>query len=139
MAERLRSGLQNRVREFNSPRGLRILNFKSVIEKFVLVLYNIHSRFSVGAIFRTADAAGIDKIYLCGITPAPPHPKIDKVALGAEKFIPFEKCWQASRILKKLKKEGCQILALEQNKKALPTLNFLAVQDPVNQKNQKAK
>ncbi|MEW6408005.1 MAG: RNA methyltransferase [Patescibacteria group bacterium] len=90
------------------------------IGKFVLVLHNIRSRFNVGAIFRTADAAGINKIYLCGITPAPPHPKINKVALGAEKFIPYEKHWQTGRLIKKLKKEGHQILALEQSKKSAP-------------------
>lgn len=94
------------------------------IEKFVLVLHNIRSRFNVGAIFRTADAAGIDKIYLCGITPAPPHPKINKVALGAEKFIPYEKHWQTGQLIKKLKKEGYQIIALEQSKKSIPYFKF---------------
>ena len=90
------------------------------MDKFVLVLYNVRSRFNVGAIFRTADAAGIDKIYLCGITPAPPHPKIDKVSLGAEKYIPFEKYKQTKRLLKQLKKQGCFIIALEQSKKSVP-------------------
>ena len=86
---------------------------------FVLILHNIRSRFNVGAIFRTADAAGISKIYLCGITPAPPHPKIDKVALGAEKTIPFEKYHRTSDIIKKLKKQKYSVVALEQSKKSM--------------------
>jgi len=90
------------------------------MDKFVLVLYNIRSRFNVGAIFRTADAAGIDKIYLCGITPSPPHKKINKVALGAEKYIPFIKHRQTKRLLTQLKNQGYNIIALEQSKKSIP-------------------
>lgn len=91
---------------------------------FVLVLYNIRSRFNVGAIFRTADGSGVDKIYLTGITPLPPHPEIDKVALGAQNFIPWEQSKQPVRLLKKLKKEGYQIIALEQGAKSVKYFNF---------------
>jgi len=89
-----------------------------------LVLYNIRSRFNVGAVFRTADAAGVKKIFLCGITPAPPHPKINKVALGAEKYIPFEYHKQTVRLLKKLKSQGLQLAVLEQSKKSVPYYDF---------------
>lgn len=71
-----------------------------------------------------ADCVGADKIYLCGITPAPPHPKIDKVALGAQNYIPFEKIAQAAKVIKRLKSEGYQILALEQSKKSIPYYKF---------------
>ena len=94
-------------------------------KKVILVLNNIRSRFNVGAIFRTADAAGVEKIYLCGITPVPPHPKIDKVSLGAEKNIPFEKKHSTSRVIDALKKEGFQIIALEQYKKSANYTEFL--------------
>lgn len=89
-----------------------------------LVLYNIRSRFNVGAIFRTADAAGVRKVYLCGITPQPPHPQIDKVALGAEKFIPFIHQRQTLRLLKQLKKSGYKLVALEQSKKSIPYYKY---------------
>ncbi len=89
------------------------------IENFVLVLDNVRSRFNVGSIFRTADGAGIDKIYLGGITPAPPHSRIAKVALGAEKFVAFESVTTTWRILKKLKDGGYNIVALEQTKKSI--------------------
>ena len=91
---------------------------------FVLILYNIRSRFNVGAIFRTADAAGITKIYLGGITPAPPHPKIDKVALGAEKIVPHESNRHTKRVLTKLKSAGFYITALEQSSKSIPYTKF---------------
>lgn len=86
----------------------------------ILILHNVRSRFNVGAMFRTADAAGVKKIYLCGITPAPPHPKIDKVALGAEKTVPFEKVKQTSALLKKLKADNVRLVALEQSKTSVP-------------------
>ena len=89
-----------------------------------LILYNIRSRFNVGAIFRTADAAGIDKIYLCGITPQPPHPKIDKVSLGAEKTVVFEYYKQTVRLIKKLKKQNYNILSLEQSKDSIPYFKY---------------
>ena len=82
----------------------------------------------MGSIFRTADAAGISKIYLCGITPTPPHLKISKTALGADKWIPWEYHKQTWRLLKNLKRSRnfnaiaqklrVYIIALEQTKKS---------------------
>ncbi len=85
-------------------------------ERFVLVLPNIRSGHNVGAIFRTADGAGVDKLYITGYTPCPPHTQIDKVSLGAEKWMPWEYSKQAGSLLKKLKKMGYNIVALEQTK-----------------------
>lgn len=84
------------------------------------MLHNIRSRHNVGSIFRTADAAGVAKIYMCGITPAPPHSRISKVALGAENYVPWEKYWQTGRLLNRLKKENVKIIALEQGEKSMP-------------------
>ena len=46
------------------------------IEKIYVVLDNIRSVHNVGSIFRTADCAGVSKIYICGVTPSP----IDRLA-----------------------------------------------------------
>lgn len=88
-------------------------------ENFILVLPNIRSAHNVGAMFRTADGAGVDKIYLTGYTPCPPHPRLDKVSLGAEKAVKWEYCKQTGRLLKKLKKQGYHIAALEQTKNSV--------------------
>ena len=85
-------------------------------EKFIFILHNIRSRYNVGSVFRTADGCGVNKIYLGGITPAPPHSRISKVALGAEEFIAWEKYFQTWMLLDKLKKQGVQIVAVEQCK-----------------------
>ncbi len=84
----------------------------------VVILDNIRSTYNVGAIFRTADAAGVSKIYLCGITPSPPNPKISKVALGAEKFLPWEKRKNTWHLLEQLKNEGYFLISLEQGENA---------------------
>jgi 23S rRNA (guanosine2251-2'-O)-methyltransferase len=78
----------------------------------------------VGAIFRTADGAGVAKIFLSGYTPIPYDPKndkyelqahrqISKTALGAEKNISWEKYKRIGSLLAKLKKEKLKIYALE--------------------------
>jgi len=91
----------------------------------VAIFYNIRSAYNVGSMFRTADAAGVTKIYLVGHTPAPLdrfgrfRKDIAKAALGAEKTIPWEYEKEILPLLTKLKKENCQIIAIEQSEKSL--------------------
>ena len=79
-----------------------------------VVLNNIRSLHNVGTIFRTADGAGIEKIWLCGITGYPPQGGIAKTALGAEQHVPWEYREDVIEVVKGLKKEGYQIVLLEQ-------------------------
>ncbi len=91
----------------------------------VVILDNIRSVHNVGSIFRTSDALGIDKICLCGCTPTPTdrfgraRKDLAKVALGAEKDIAWEYFLDTKKIIKKLKKEGFQIIAVEQDEKSV--------------------
>ena len=85
----------------------------------VLVLDNIRSALNIGAIFRTADAFWIEKIYLCGIAPVPPHVQISKTALGAEKVIPWQKCDSTLDAIELLQKKDYQIIAVEQTSDAV--------------------
>ncbi len=87
--------------------------------ELTLILPNIRSCHNVGAMFRTADACGFNKIYLVGYTPVPPRPEIDKVALGAEKTVPWEHKKSLARLLTSLKKEGYTIVALEKTKESV--------------------
>ncbi|MDE2214322.1 MAG: RNA methyltransferase [Candidatus Omnitrophica bacterium] len=79
-----------------------------------VVLNNIRSLHNVGTIFRTADGAGVQKLWLCGITGYPPQGGIAKTALGAQDHVPWEYREDAAGLLKELKKEGYQIVLLEQ-------------------------
>lgn len=80
----------------------------------VLILDNVRSAHNTGSTFRTADAFGIDRIYLGGITPVPPSPELRKVALGAEEVVPFEHCADVPSLIRRLKAEGYTAVAVEQ-------------------------
>lgn len=80
---------------------------------FYLILPNIRSCHNVGAMFRTADAFGVDKIFLVGYTSCPPKPQIDKVSLGAEKWVKWEQRKNLKLLIKGLKKKGVYIIGLE--------------------------
>lgn len=85
---------------------------------FYLILPNIRSCHNVGAMFRTADACGVTKIFLVGYTPCPPRPQIDKVSLGAERSVPWEAKKSLKALVKKLKKQGVMIVGLEKNQES---------------------
>ena len=91
---------------------------------FYIVCDNIRSLENIGSIFRTADALGINKIFLCGISGKPPNSKISKTALGAENWIPWEYHWQVWKVIEKLKKEKFLIVALEQTENSLSYNKF---------------
>lgn len=91
----------------------------------VLILFNVRSVFNVGAIFRTADAVGIKKIYLAGYTPTPidrfgrKRKDFAKCALGAEDFIDWESYKDIDDLLIFLNKKKYKVVALEQDKKSI--------------------
>ncbi|MCB0517430.1 MAG: RNA methyltransferase [Lewinellaceae bacterium] len=90
----------------------------------VLVLDNVRSALNVGSAFRTADAFALGKIYLCGITAAPPHREILKTALGATETVPWEYFPSTLDALARLKGEGYEILAIEQAAGSIFLHNF---------------
>ena len=57
---------------------------------FSVVVDNVRSLWNVGSIFRTADACGVERLILTGITGCPPQPRIAKTALGAEQAVAWE-------------------------------------------------
>lgn len=84
---------------------------------FFVLAHNIRSLHNVGSIFRSGESLGITKLYLSGFTGTPPDPKLDKVALGAEKLLPWEHNTSAVRSIKKLRREhpNLSVLGLENN------------------------
>lgn len=77
------------------------------------LLDNIRSVFNVGAMFRTADGAGLRHLHLCGITATPQHPKVGKTALGAEQATPWTRYRNALDAAQRLREQGAQLWALE--------------------------
>jgi 23S rRNA (guanosine2251-2'-O)-methyltransferase len=79
----------------------------------VAILNNIRSLYNVGSIFRTSDALGIHKLYLCGITGTPENPRLAKTALAGLNSVDWEYKKSALRTVKDLKKKGYTIVAIE--------------------------
>src|SRR6266566_2613792 len=77
-----------------------------------VLLDNVRSMYNVGAFFRTADAAGIERLLLTGITAYPPKPGIRKTALGAEETVRWEHSTDPLRILDTMVSSGHQIAAI---------------------------
>ena len=100
------------------------------MQKISLLLLDIRSVHNVGSIFRTADAAGVECIYLAGITPTPlgrfgeKRKDLSKVALGAEESVPWKVVSDVLSFLDEKKKEGFEIVALEQSKKSINYKNY---------------
>ncbi len=90
-----------------------------------VLLHNIRSTHNVGSIFRTADAAGVDTIFISGYTPTPIDrfgrlvKELSKVALGGEVSVTWEYGKNPLTIIKKCKKEGMEIVGIEQDKKSV--------------------
>ena len=96
----------------------------------VAILENIRSAYNVGATFRTADGAGVDKLYLVGYTPTPidrfgrTQQEIKKTSLGASEIIPWESSKDSIEVIHKLKTEGFHIVAVELGKGSVRLPDF---------------
>lgn len=83
-----------------------------------VIAHNIRSLHNVGAIFRSAAAFGVEKLFLTGYTPIPPRKEIAKVALGAERMV-FWETGDVFEVIKRCKADGFCVLALEQTANAV--------------------
>jgi 23S rRNA (guanosine2251-2'-O)-methyltransferase len=84
-----------------------------------VVLDRVRSAYNVGSIFRSCDSAGIDKLILCGFTAVPPHPKLEKTALGSLNSMAWEHHCSAISASRYYQKQGFNIIALENSPDAI--------------------
>lgn len=104
------------------------------IPHLIFILHNLRSAHNVGSLFRSADGIGVEKIYCVGYTPVPALPErkylsvaekeIRKTALGAETWIPWESRKSLPTLIRRLKKEGIQIVALELSEGSVDYMTF---------------
>jgi tRNA G18 (ribose-2'-O)-methylase SpoU len=91
----------------------------------IVILHNIRSVENVGSIFRTADGAGVKKLFLTGYTPAPKDrfgrtdQGMRKTALGATEFVSWEQIESAATCITTLKEGGYRVVAVEQHVRAV--------------------
>jgi tRNA G18 (ribose-2'-O)-methylase SpoU len=96
-----------------------------------LIIENVRSAHNVGAMFRTAEGAGVSKIFLVGYTPTPidrfgrTQPEIVKTSLGASEKIPWESVATVAEIIEQLREQLFQIVALEQTERSIMLKEFI--------------
>ena len=107
--------------------------------EMIVVLDNIRSTYNVGAILRTAEGLGVDKVILSGYTPRVhdvnllPHLRdkldreIHKTALGAEDMLEIYSSGDIISDISKWREQGWQIVGLENNIENVP---IYALNDP---------
>ena len=89
-----------------------------------VLLDNVRSMYNVGSFFRTADAAALEKLYLCGITAKPPKRAITKTALGAEETVPWEHDWDAVALARAARDRGYELAAVETSVNAVDLFDW---------------
>lgn len=81
--------------------------------KLYVLLEFVRSAHNVGSVFRACDSAGITKLFLCGWTAMPPHPKLAKTALGSEQSVAWEHHCSAVQLAVYLRSQSISLVALE--------------------------
>ena len=92
-----------------------------------VVLDNVRSLYNVGAVFRTSDAALIERLYLTGITGTPENRSMHKTALGAQDTVAWTYEKDGLAVVRRLKRAGYKIAVLEITD--TPTLTTALTQD----------
>lgn len=103
--------------ELNRPAADQYKNLPK--NSLIVILENVRSAHNVGAAFRSCDAFGVEKIFLCGFTPVPPSREIQKTALGATESVPWEYHHSPEGLIGQLKNAGYKIFAVEQTTESL--------------------
>lgn len=89
-----------------------------------LVLDNVIDTYNIGSLFRLADAIAAEKIYICGDSEYPPSSRIHKAAVGTEAWVPWVKKETTIEAIDQLKKQGVQIITVEQFPHSTPISNL---------------
>jgi tRNA G18 (ribose-2'-O)-methylase SpoU len=92
----------------------------------VVVLDDVRSMYNIGSVFRTADSFRVEAVYLCGICQTPPSTEIHKTALGAEESVSWKYFQTALEAVSELKKEGYEVLSVEQVEHSTKLQHFVA-------------
>ncbi|MEY4747270.1 MAG: hypothetical protein RLZZ416_319 [Candidatus Parcubacteria bacterium] len=95
------------------------------MKETAVLLHDIRSAHNVGSIFRTAEAAGVSRLYISGYTPLPQdrfgrvQKEIAKVALGAEHSLSWQRVASPKALISTLKRRGWTIIGVEQHPRSV--------------------
>jgi 23S rRNA (guanosine2251-2'-O)-methyltransferase len=96
----------------------------------MVILHNIRSAHNVGSVFRSADGAGVSKMFLTGYTPTPidrfgrEREEILKTSLGATHTVLYEVVPDIQELIMRLVEEGVTLVAVEQTPHAVPYTSY---------------
>lgn len=99
------------------------------MKQVVILLHNLRSMHNVGAAFRCAEAFGIQRILLSGVTPAPPRPEITKTAIGAEEYVKWQKIEDTKGAIKKMNENNYLIAGIEHTDSSILLPNYSVPKD----------
>lgn len=86
--------------------------------EITLVLDRLRSAFNTGNIFRLAEATGVKEVICCAYTPAPPHPRLEKTAMGADRLVKSRSVGDTLQAVRELKKQGVAVVAVETSERS---------------------
>lgn len=90
----------------------------------ILLLDDISDPANVGAVFRIADALGVERLLLCGKTAVPPNRRLTRTSRMTDKVIAYQYCETPEVVALRL--QGYHLIALEltQHSVDLKTVDF---------------
>ncbi|HUS94817.1 MAG TPA: TrmH family RNA methyltransferase [Patescibacteria group bacterium] len=89
-----------------------------------ILLQSVEYPANVGSIFRLADGADVSELLLTGITPAPPHPTIDKIGRYKSERVRWRYIESALNGIEQVKNQGYEVIALELTDSAVPYFQY---------------
>lgn len=88
--------------------------------RLALVLEDVEGPFNVGAIIRTAAALRAEDVWLAGRTPDPREAKVQKTALGTDRYLRLHRAVDGRAAVSEAREAGYEVLALELADDATP-------------------
>ncbi len=79
----------------------------------ILLLDDVSDPANVGAVFRIADALGVERLLLCGNTVVPPDRRLTRTSRATDKVVPYERCGDPEAELRRVREQGYHLIALE--------------------------
>ena len=99
------TALKRFVRDFQRGNPLK--------KEIKIILQSVEYPANVGSIFRMADGAGVSEVILCGITPQPPNPTIDKVSRHKHRRVDWRYEEDVLVAIRQVKEEGFSVFGVE--------------------------
>jgi tRNA (guanosine-2'-O-)-methyltransferase len=93
---------------------------RRVGSRLALVLDGVQGPFNVGAIYRTAAAFRVERVWLTEHATGPEHPKVAKTALGSDRFVTTSRVGDPAATVEAARGAGYRVIGIELASDATP-------------------